>query len=156
MKAHPILAPVDFSPHSERALETALRFARCFQQPLLVLHVIHDPNEMPGYYSRAFKKKRLLHIEDAAAEMFDGFLQTFQQDRKTHFQKLRWERLLVKGLPAQRILEVADRHRVSMIVLGSRGLTGLPHLFLGSVAERVMQSALVPVTVVKAAPAKID
>ncbi len=153
MKGHPILAPVDFSPHSEKALETAWALAQCLQQPLLVLHVIHDPNEMPGYYSRAFKKKGLLHIEDAAVEMFEAFLKGFQKKRS---QKLPLDRLIVKGLPAQRILEVADRHRVSMIVLGSRGLTGLSHLFVGSVAERVVQGAQVPVTVVKAAPSKID
>ena len=59
--------------------------------------------------------------------------------------------LLVKGLPSARILEVSEQERASLIVLGTKGLTGLKHLMVGSVAERVVHMAQIPVTVVKAA-----
>ena len=49
-----------------------------------------------------------------------------------------------------RILEAAEQVKASMIVMGSRGRTGLPHLLLGSKAERIAQMAPMPVTIVKA------
>ena len=57
---------------------------------------------------------------------------------------------LIKGLPATRILEFASKIDACMIVMGSRGRTGLPHLLLGSKAERVVQLSPIPVTIVKA------
>jgi len=44
---------------------------------------------------------------------------------------------------------VADKIDASMIVMGSQGRTGLPHLLLGSKAERIAQLSPVPVTIVK-------
>ncbi len=147
--AQPILVPVDFSPHSEAALLCAIDLAKCLGQPLLVLHVVHDPGSMPGYYAKALNKKRLHRIEDAAAEMLKGFLHAVGK-RHHAFKKLDGiESLLVKGLPSHRILEVAEQRNASMIVLGSRGLTGMQHLLIGSVAERIVHLAQVPVTVVK-------
>ena len=60
---------------------------------------------------------------------------------------------MIAGLPAGRTVEVADSLGASMIVVGSRGRTGLPHILLGSVAERIVQTAAMPVVVVKAAEA---
>jgi nucleotide-binding universal stress UspA family protein len=151
-KERPILVPVDFSRHSEAALLIAADLAVCLEQPILVLHVVHDPGDMPGYYSRAFKKKKLHRIEDAAQEMLEEFLQRIVSEHPNLEKLRRLDPLLVKGLPTTRILEVAQKRNVLMIVLGSKGLTGIKHIVMGSVAERVVQAAKVPVTVVKAEP----
>ena len=145
----PILVPVDFSPYSEAALLFAADLAECVDKTLLVLHVVHDPGEMPGYYNRAVKKKQLQRIEDAAADMLDVFLGEVRKRHSKCKPLNESQSMLVKGLPRNRILEVADRKKASMIVMGSKGETGLKHLVLGSVAERVVQLASVPVTVVK-------
>ena len=146
----PILVPVDFSNHSEAALLCAVGLASCYEQPLLVLHVVHDPGDMPGYYGRAIKKKQLQRIEDGAAEMLEEFLERVVKKHPQVAKLKRMDSMLVKGLPTTRILEVADKKGASMIVLGTKGLTGLKHIFMGSVAERVVHLARVPVTVVKA------
>ena len=70
----PILVPVDFSPHAEAALLHAVDLAHCLGRPLLVLHIVHDPEEMPGYYAETLKKKQLRRIEDGAAAMLEEFL----------------------------------------------------------------------------------
>ena len=49
----PILVPVDFSAHSALALLKACELAGCTKQQIIVLHVVHDPGEMPGYYTKA-------------------------------------------------------------------------------------------------------
>ena len=70
----PILVPVDFSDYSRAALLQASELSTCTGQPIFVLHVVHDPAEMPGYYSRVTKKKKIAHIQDLAREAFDQFI----------------------------------------------------------------------------------
>jgi len=147
----PILVPVDFSESSEAALLYAVRLSRCMQCSLLVLHVVHDPGSMPGYYSRALKKKQLVRIEDAAAEMLDEFVHRVVKQNPEVKGLKRLDSMMVKGLPSTRILEVADKSNATMIVVGSKGLTGLKHILMGSVAEHLVHLSRIPVTVVKAA-----
>lgn len=147
----PILVPVDFSPYSEAALVFAADLADCVGKSLLVLHVVHDPGDEPGYYNRALKKKQLQRIEDAAAEMLEAFLAKVKKRLPDSKPLQQTQSVLVKGLPRNRILEVAEQKKAGMIVMGSKGETGLKRLALGSVAERVVQLASVPVTVVKTA-----
>ena len=70
-----LLVAVDFTPFSEEALLFAADLAVCIDAKLLVLHVIHDPAEAPGFYAlKGKKKKYLFTMEDAANEMMDEFL----------------------------------------------------------------------------------
>jgi hypothetical protein len=55
-----LLVPLDFSPFSKAALIFASKLARKLELQLLVLHVIHDPAEAPGFYAPKGKKKKFL------------------------------------------------------------------------------------------------
>ncbi len=145
----PILVPVDFSSTSEAALLHAAGLADCLERMLLVLHVVHDPGTMPGYYSRALKKKQLHRIEDGAESMLSEFMQEIIERHPQIARLSELKSQLVTGLPASRIIEVATKTEASMIVIGSKGLTGLKRLLVGSVAEQVVHLARVPVLVVK-------
>ncbi len=145
----PILVPVDFSVPSEAALLLAVELGRCLQRRLLVLHVVHDPGSMPGYYTRALKQKHLARIEDGAAAMLDDFLERVIGEHGDLIKRKRLDAMLVTGLPSSRILEVAEKTSSSMIVIASKGLSGWKHLMIGSVAEQVVHLSPVPVTVVK-------
>jgi nucleotide-binding universal stress UspA family protein len=143
--------PVDFSSQSEAALLLGCRLAGCFDVDILVLHVVHDPGEMPGYYAKTLKKKHLHRIEEGAAQMLQDFLAEVAKEHPHEKAIEKAESLLVKGLPTTRILEVAEKRNATLIVMGSTGRTGIKHLLLGSVAERVVQLSPVPVTVAKSA-----
>lgn len=144
-----LLVPVDFSPHSEAALVYAADLAQCMGASLTILHVVHDPGEMPGYYSKMVKKKRMARMQDVAAEMLNEFIAKVSE-RHPELKTLKHaEAMLVIGLPLTRILEVVDRLHPRMVVMGSQGRTGLKHLLLGSKAEQVVQLCKVPVTIVK-------
>ena len=149
----PILVPVDFSGHSLAALLKACELAECTRQPVIILHVVHDPAEMPGYYSRVTKKKKITHIEDLAQEAFDAFV----DDAKKQYPKVKdlqeAQTMLVIGLPVNRILEMVDITKASMVVMGSQGRTGMKHIMLGSKAEQVVRLCPVPIMIVKE-PAK--
>ncbi len=152
--AGPILVPVDFSEASEAALVYALELSEHVGRRVLVLHVVHDPSTMPGYYSRALKKKQVARIEDGAAEMLEEFLDRVAEGHRELVKRKRLKSMLVTGLPTSRILEIAEKVSASMIIMGSMGLTGWKHLMVGSVAEQVVHLAQMPVTVVKSGKKK--
>ncbi len=145
-----VLAAVDFSPDAEEALVQACRIASCLHAGVTVLHVVHDPTAMPGYYARiAKKKKNLLRMQDAAAEMLDAFMQAAAKARHQVQDMQALDTLLVAGLPVTRILEVADQLDAEMIILGSKGETGLRRLLVGSISEQVIRLSQRPVLIVK-------
>lgn len=148
--AGPVLVPVDFSQASANALLRAVEIAQCMGWHVLVLHVVHDPGSMPGYYRQALKKKQLLRIEDAASEMLAAFMEKQRANHPRIKDYKRLDSLLIKGLPSSRILEVANKLKSPMIVMGSTGLTGWQHLLIGSIATQVTRLAPMPVMVVKA------
>ena len=145
-----LLVPVDFSSFSEKALFFASGLAECLSAQLLVLHVIHDPAEAPGFYARQGKKKKFLKsMEEAAEEMMEEFLLKMRQAHPDQVPIKKAKPLLVVGTPVTRIVEVAEKKQAGMIIIGSHGRTGLAHLLVGSKVQRVIQLSPVPVTVVK-------
>ena len=58
MDKNTLLVAVDFTPFSEKALVFASELAEKLEAQLLVLHVIHDPAEAPGFYAQKGKKKK--------------------------------------------------------------------------------------------------
>lgn len=124
--------------------------AACMKLPVIVLHVVHDPGDMPGYYAKISKKKTLVRIEDLAMEMFEDFMQGVKQ-RHPELRILQKSKpMLALGLPVTKILQVIEKLNASMVVMGSQGRTGLNHVLLGSKAEQIVRLSPVPVTIVKA------
>ena len=145
-----LLVAVDFTTWSEKAFVFASELAEKIKARLLVLHVIHDPAEAPGFYAQKGKKKKFLQsMEEAAEEMMARFLKKMRKEYPDQVPIQEATPLLVIGTPVTRILEIAKKKKVYMIVVGSHGRTGLSHLLVGSKAERVVQLSTIPVTVVK-------
>ena len=147
--AGPILVPVDFSTYSEAALACASDLAEMIGEPLIVLHVVHDPGEAPGYYEVKGRKKQLHRLEDVAAEMLREFVDKVKKKYPGNAALKTAQTELVVGLPVNRILEVAEKTHARMIVMGSQGRTGLSHALIGSKAEQVVHLSPIPVTIVK-------
>lgn len=145
-----VLVPVDFSAHSRAALLFACELANTLPATVMVLHVVHDPGDMPGYYSKLIKKKRVGRIQDTAAQVFQEFMEAVVESRPDLDCLQKAEPLMVVGLPVTRILEVIDAVEPFMVVVGSKGRTGLKHVLIGSKASQIVQLCPVPVTVVKA------
>lgn len=144
-----IMVPVDFSAPSREALLFAAELAGMNSGTLMVVHVVHDPGEMPGYYSRLVKKKRVDRIQDIAKEVFDEFISEVIKANPKLKALRQADNVMVIGLPVTRILQLAEKVEPFMVVMGSQGRTGLKHLFLGSKAEQIVQLCPAPVTIVK-------
>ena len=151
LKRRPILVPVDFSSCSESALLFAAQLAGCSRTPLLVLHVVHEPANEPGFYRRARRPETALArpMEDVARDMLNEFVTELGAGDLAHEALVSARTRLVTGLPAQRIQEVAQDEDAALIVMGSHGRNTFSLLPGSSVTAEVARQSQIPVTVVK-------
>ncbi len=145
-----LLVATDFTSFSEEALIFAGNLADKIEAQLLVLHVIHDPAEAPGFYVQKMKKKKFLRsMEEAANEMMDAFLEKMKKAYPDQISIQEAIPLLVVGTPVSRIIEIAEKRQANMIIVGSHGRTGLSRALIGSKAERLVRLSPIPVIVNK-------
>jgi nucleotide-binding universal stress UspA family protein len=142
-----ILVPMDFSAHADRAVEYALTLARSFNAYIELLHVVEDPFAGGGWGSE-------MYLSD-----IDGIRERAITEATTRLEMRRTGLLenavpitatVRMGRPAKTIVEHADAMHADLIVMGTRGRTGLAHMIAGSVAERVVRTAPCPVLTVGA------
>jgi nucleotide-binding universal stress UspA family protein len=108
-----------------------------------LLHVIHEPIDLRGFYVPHISLEKLdKEMEAEAREMMETFC------RKKLADFTNYESSVVVGVPYMEILSKAKEQNVSMIVMGTQGLTGVAHMLFGSTAERVVRNAKCPVLVV--------
>jgi nucleotide-binding universal stress UspA family protein len=138
-----ILAPTDFSDSSKKALSDAFELARTFGATLLLLHVL-EPSPYLGEFTLPTMGEELLgDLERQASAALAQVLPEAQQ------AKIEVTRAVAIGSPSQKIVETAEAEHVDLIVMATHGRTGLSHLMIGSVAERVVRAAPCPVLTIR-------
>ena len=137
MEIRHILSPTDFSEHAKQAVTAAFGLAQRFGAKLSLLHVI----EVPVYAIEV-----ALPLENLEREARRGLALLHPEAEAAHVDVAR---LVELGVPYQRILETARTEQVDLIVMATHGRTGLGHLFVGSVAERVVRLAPCPVLTIR-------
>jgi nucleotide-binding universal stress UspA family protein len=137
------LVPIDFSAYADQALDSAMALAQKLSARLTLVHVIHM---IP------------LGIAEGGAPLPQSYLETLEADVRqsleTYRQRvtdagLECQIMVLHGIPFQAILDVARDERVDIIIMGTHGRTGLQHLLLGSVAEKVVRLAPCPVLITR-------
>jgi len=140
-----ILCPVDFSDSSEYAAGYALAFARVHQAQLLLLHVMPPPMyavpDYTGIYE--FTPQDIEQFEEQVRRRLGQFAEGLKAEADAVSTRL------VSGVPFVEILGVAKEQGADLIVMGTHGRTGLPHMLIGSVAEKVVRKAPCPVLTVR-------
>jgi nucleotide-binding universal stress UspA family protein len=139
-----ILCPVDFSDASRSALQVASELARRFDGEVTVFHAY----PLPGYT-----------LPEGTVLPATGMLQELAE--QTDALLARWKAEAIAdgaprvstgksvGEPAAEIVAAAEDGKYDAIVVGTHGRTGLAHVLLGSVAERVVRRAPMPVVTVR-------
>ena len=145
MEIRTILVPCDFSEHSGKALAWALGMAEQSHAKVILLHVVPLFAQLsyPGRLFRDFEKMDAELVTETEKHLPD-FLATQQGTSQVPV-----EFRVLRGDPVGEICEAVKRESADLIVMGSHGRTGLPHVLLGSVAERVVRHAQCPVMVVR-------
>jgi universal stress protein A len=145
-----ILVPVDFSEPSQAALSYAAEFAKPFGASIDVLHVWEVPSFMParGLALEGSADLPLIELVKKNSEReLDRFVAEASK-RGVVVHEARSE----PGSAAHAIVERAREDGYDLIVIGTHGRTGLSHVLIGSVAERVVRHARCPVISVRTAP----
>jgi nucleotide-binding universal stress UspA family protein len=140
-----VLVATDFGAASDTALRYGRELARAFHATLDVLHVTQDLFLMAstGYEFASLPVGVQQDVERAAQHQADGLLT--DEDRRD----LEAKAVCIAGnTPAAAIITYAVDHKADLIVIGTHGRGGLAHLFMGSVAERVVRLAPCPVLTV--------
>jgi universal stress protein A len=142
-----ILVPVDFSAHSDRALRYATSLASRLGATVELLHVVEDP-----FVSGAWSSE--IHVPNLP-ELLENQIAA-ARGRLAELKAVAGARVgttVLSGQPAHTIIAHATAGGFDLIVMGTHGRTGLSHVFMGSVAERVVRRAPCPVlTLREAAP----
>jgi nucleotide-binding universal stress UspA family protein len=140
-----ILAPTDFSPHAEQAVRYACRLAERLGSGLHLLHVLSDivpagPDPMlapvlpPEFYQES---------ENQSLATLEKTLDPSWGCPSTVATAIRW------GDPVEEIVSYASANAIELIVIATHGRTGLSHVLLGSVAERIVREAPCPVLTIR-------
>ncbi len=137
-----VVVPVDFSDESLAAVQRALELARGEADKIYVVHVLAEMSPAdPGIaWAEISDENRVQHVKDALRQRLAD-----PQSQSVHLD-------VVFGDAGFRIAEYAERIRADLIVIPSHGRTGIQHLLLGSVAERVVRYAHCPVLVLRKPP----
>lgn len=145
MKLETIVVATDFSEAANHAVAVAVEYAKHFESELILVHAyrvdipVASPLTGGGYI------------------LPDGFYEQLSSQAKTHVEQAASEiaaddvaavGIAVDQPAASAIIETAEERKADLIVMGTRGLTGIKHVALGSVADRVVRMAPCPVLTV--------
>lgn len=138
-----ILVPVDFSEHSQRALEEAIALAGAFDAELHLLHCYPGPGAIVSIEGVVVPASLDRELRAAAGARLSEWAD------RARAAGCRVQEHLSAHPPAEEIRALAGKLGADLIVIGTRGLSGLKHVLLGSVAERTIRTTPCPVLTVK-------
>lgn len=143
-----ILAPTDFSEDSKNALSYVVELANKFGSEVLLMHVDQplapvmvgdlSPGFDIGTVNRIAEEQRLMALKELDQEI-----------ARLRDAGLKARSLMRVGSPFLEIIHAAQGENADLIVMGTHGRSGLAHVLMGSVAERVVNKAPCPVLTVR-------
>jgi nucleotide-binding universal stress UspA family protein len=142
---HRILVPTDFSKYSQVALTYAAALAERFEAELYLLHVVQDlalfiPDAV------AVAPPITVPVEQFTTASHEALNRLVNENNLQH---LTVHRDVREGTPFYEIIRFAREKEIDLIVMGTHGHTGLVHVLLGSVTEKVVRKAPCPVLTVR-------
>jgi nucleotide-binding universal stress UspA family protein len=144
-----IIVPVDFSEHSEYALEAAAHLARKYDAELLVLHMLELSNAILTTSGNAINDEAIFYLK-IAEKKFEDFLD------KDYLAGIVVTPVVKHFKVFSEINDVALENDADLIVMGSHGASGVKEVIVGSNTEKVVRHSDIPVLVIKHNPILLD
>lgn len=139
IKLKKILCPIDFSECSIYALSYAIDLSTKERASLYLMHVIEthisDMGDILKQIDLLLDDKQIDNLRMRLTNLIPDNIRT-----NIHIQPI-----VEKGIPSVEIIKTAKDNQIDIIIMGTHGRTGLEHILIGSVAERVIRSAPCPV-----------
>lgn len=140
-----ILVPVDGSEAAWHALEYARTLGEQFHSAITIVHVVQPHYTLPTIAINGEIPFLSVNIEEVEATGYK--IIELAKEKMSEYANI--ETNLEFGHPAERILSLAKDNHYDLIVIGSRGLSGISEFFLGSISTNVSQYSSIPVMIVK-------
>ncbi|WP_295831379.1 universal stress protein [uncultured Winogradskyella sp.] len=144
-----IIVPIDFSEHSEYALETAASIAKKHNSELIVLHMLELSNAVYTASRSSIGEEAVFYLKLAEQKMSKFLDRPFLEGLEItpvikHFKVFK------------EINEIVDEQQIDLIVMGSHGASGVKEVIIGSNAEKVVRHSTIPVLIVKQNPILVE
>lgn len=137
-----IIVPVDFSEHSDYAMEVAANLAKTHNAEILALHML-EISDMLVSASAVKEYSETLLFMKMAKKRFEEFLD------KEYLKGVKVTDIVQYHKVFSEVNETAIKHNADLIIMGSHGASGLKEFFIGSNAEKVIRHAEIPVLIIK-------
>jgi nucleotide-binding universal stress UspA family protein len=137
-----ILCPIDHSDCSKEALKYAVSFAMKDEAKLYLLHII----DIRSFNDSLVAMSQQIPDEETLEQLRMKLLDCIPEDIRDDMDV---EATVIQGIPFAEIISTAKEKEIDMIVIGSHGRTGISHMMLGSVSEKVVRKAPCPVLTVR-------
>jgi len=134
-----ILCAVDFAENSPQVADYARTLTEAFQAEIHVVYVAPTLAQYVGFQIAPSS------IENFVGEIISGAEQTMDTFLNENFAPEQAQGHVLSGYAAEEILTFANEHNVDLIVMGTHGRKGIDRILFGSVAEKVVKSASMPV-----------
>ena len=138
-----ILFPTDFSESAENASHYAISLAQKYGGKIYAVHVIEPFTYTVDFgidYSAQYKE-----METSAKKLLNEIVASLKKS------KIDVEGVLLSGEPFVEIIKYAKKKQVNLIIMATHGRTGIEHMLMGSVAEKVVRKSPCPVLSIKKA-----
>lgn len=144
-EAKTFLVPTDFSPCASKAAEEALMLAKNFSARIVFFHVLGSYPSYAIAYTHDLGVSVPISppLPEEIEPEWDAFLSDLPLDN------VDWEKRTEEGQAATTIVRQAEQGQADLIVMGTHGRSGLPHMLLGSVAEKVVRTVSCPVLTIR-------
>jgi len=144
-----IVVPIDFSEHSDYALEAAANLAKKYESELIVLHMLELSNAILTTAGNAINDEAVFYYK-LAEQRFDDFL------KKDYLEGVEVKPIVKHFKVFSEVNDVATENDADLIVMGSHGASGVKEVLVGSNTEKVVRYADIPVLVIKHNPILLD
>ncbi len=134
-----ILCAVDFSAHSKTVAEYAYLLATSLGAEVIVLYAAPSLSQYVGFHVPTAS------IDTLVGEIVSGAEKTMETFVAENFEGIKAVGRVSNGYAAEEILAMAEQENVDLIVMGTHGRRGIDRMLFGSVAEKVVKSAGIPV-----------
>ncbi len=141
-----VLIPTDFSESSRHALKYAVDLNNLLglTTRLYLLHVLQDFTEFSEYdLSPTILPQLYVEFEENAAKRLEEMVGTMVP------RDVRCDTYILHGVPFHEIIRFAHQERIDLIIIGTRGRTGIKHVLFGHTAEKVVKKSPCPVLSVR-------
>ncbi len=140
MQKRRILAAIDGSAYSLKVIDRAIEFAKMFDAEIVL---VYCHKKFPKLLGRPYRNQVISEIMSKTDEVTAPFVQKIKESGVNYQERF------MEGPAASMIINVAEHENCEMIIMGSRGLSDLQGLIIGSTTHKVLHMAKCPVFVIK-------